>query len=344
MKFKIIQSDAFSAFLSMGSEVMHAFCTSVPFWKQRDYLVPGAFGQEELRDDWAANITRDLREVRRTLRDDGTGFVVVGETWTAKPTGDLKTSEVSLQAPFLAEHLRRDGWWIKSLVVIEYTNPAPTSAHNRPIQAHQYGILVSKKSTGYYWDYITSRERGVGHERLSRAIWSGKTEKAYTNEAVAPGFKHSSIYPSWVVDRFLSAAICEAGVCSVCGSPRIPVICKAKGGSTGESWLAHGDDLVKGNAKTTSSKGYVPATIEDWKAGCSCDALAAPPLVGDPYTGTSTTGVVALRRGCSFIGVDLDRVCVRLSEARLAEVLKEDMMFNSDKDARSQSKMFRGES
>ena len=63
------------------------------------------------------------------------------------------------------------------MIVIHITNPAPTSPHSRPVQTHQYGILLAKSKNNYYYDYITSKEPGVAHDRLMRSVWTGQTSK-----------------------------------------------------------------------------------------------------------------------------------------------------------------------
>jgi len=333
--------DSVAAMKILQDRSVHTMCSSIPFFLQRKYEGQSVFGMEKTRGAWADNQLLVFDEVHRVLRDDGTAFVVVGEAYAPSKRGDVNAQEPSLQAPFLAEKLRASGWCVKSLIVIEYTNRTPTSMKNRPAQTHEYGILLSKQKTGYYWDYITSRERGVKHDRLLRSVWTGTVEPAWRSKTIA--FKHTSVYPRWVVRTFLNGAVSQDGVCSACGAPRLPKVNKAKGGSTGKSWLEHGDDLVHGNGKTSSSAGYVPATIVGWKAGCSCKAKTTRPLVLDPYTGTSTTGVVALELGCDYVGIDSDRRCIDLSRERLSEAASASSPFDAEAASRRQTEMFSGE-
>jgi hypothetical protein len=334
----------------LADKSVHAIATSVPYWLQRDYEDDKCIGLEPTRSEWASRLVEVMREGMRVLRDDGTAFLVVGETWPTRRLDEVDSGEVSLQAPFLAECLREDGWCIKTMIVIEYTNRTPKSNKNYPVQYHEYGLLISKHKSsiftkikpGYFWDPISSRERGLKYDRLARSVWHGSTEEAWIGKN---GFKHSSILPQWVIDRYLSAAVSEGGACAKCGTPWVARVKKAKGGSIGKSWLPHGDDLVKGNAKTGSSKGYVPATIIGWKQGCRCAGAAkARPVVLDMFTGTSNVGVVSLRRECDFVGIDLDKRCIETSAERL-RLEKENLktpLFNSEKTSRRQDPMFAG--
>ena len=58
-----------------------------------------------------------------------------------------------------------------------------------------------------------------------------------------------------------------------------------------------------------------------WKPGCACKAGEPQPcVVLDPFAGTSTTGVVALRHGRHFVGIELSSTYCRLSKKRIATV------------------------
>lgn len=339
-KHHLIHVGAIQALRTLSPGSVHALCTSVPFWKTRKYERKGAYGQERTREEWADNQVAVFSEARRALRDDGTAFVVVGESSTDRKS-DLKIGEVSLQGPYLAEKFRDDGWFVKALVVIEFTNPTPKSVYNRPVQSHDYGILLAKNADEFFWDYLSSRERGVKHDRLLRTVWTGPTEQAYETPKVR--FKHTSTYARWIPDRYLSAAVSADGVCSTCGAPRVPRIKEATGGSKGKSWHDHKNDAVRGNAKTASSHGYSPAQIVGWKSGCKCKgSTPVPPVVIDPYTGTSTTGVVALTRRCEYWGFDNDERCIRVSKIRLKEHEEElrTPLFDSERAAQRQVSMF----
>lgn len=342
MNWSIMQGSARELMAKFPAQSVHSICTSVPFWLQRDYEIEGAFGQESTRAEWSARLVEDMNVARGVLRDDGTVFLHVGEAFVTKKC-DLPVSDVSLQAFFLAEDLRKDGWHVKSMIVIQFTNPSPTSPENRPAQTHQYGILLAKSKNEYYYDYITSKETGVAHDRLLRSVWTGQTEKEWKDPV--SDFKHGSTYPSWIPRTYLKAAICEGGVCANCGAPRKAIIKESTGGTKGKSWLQHlknGEDLVRGNAKTGSSAGYVPATIEGWKQRCDCKRMKlAKPLVLDPYTGKSSTGIAALDLGCMFVGLDLDPRAVESSRRRLSEHDASLPLFNSQRASRRQKQMFK---
>lgn len=338
--YRLIHGDAIASLEAMPSGVAHALCTSVPFWLQRDYKRKGAHGREDAREEWAAQQVAVMHEARRVLRSDASAFVVVGESHATRKYGSIKNGEATLQGPYLAERLREDGWWVKALVVLEFDNPTPSSPTDRPRQVHQYGIMLAA-SQDFFWDHISSKRPGLEYNVLLRSVWSGPRENAYRSKRIK--FKHTSTYPRWVPDRYLKGAVSEGGVCAACGAPWLPKIQESSGGSKGKSWHDHQDDSFRGNAKTASSKDYVPAKITGWRRGCSCKkAEKGRPLVIDPFTGTSTTGVAALDLGCHYVGIDLDHRCIRLSKERLDGHLEtlSTPLFDSVKAGRRQAELF----
>ena len=58
-------------------------CTSPPFYGLRDYGMDGQIGLEESPDEWVARLVEVFREVRRVLRDDGTLWVEIGDSYAS---------------------------------------------------------------------------------------------------------------------------------------------------------------------------------------------------------------------------------------------------------------------
>ena len=97
------------------------------------------------------------------------------------------------------------------------------------------------------------------------------------------------------------------------------IVSSGTGGAIGQAWLDHDNDDEQGNFKTVSSKGYVPGKTIGWRPSCRCDA--GPPVpctVLDPFCGSGTSGIVTVKNGRNFIGVDLsEEYCVKIALPRL---------------------------
>ncbi len=165
--------------------------TSPPYWGLRDYGVAGQLGLEPTPEAYVARMVEVFREVRRVLRDDGTLWLNMGDSYASngvgggspvdvRKYGDRPTRENdkvrgrkedrSLRIPpglkakdlvgmpwRLAFALQADGWYLRSDIIWHKPNPMPESVRDRPTKAHEYVFLMSK-SERYFWDQEAVRE------------------------------------------------------------------------------------------------------------------------------------------------------------------------------------------
>jgi DNA modification methylase len=142
----------------------------------------GHWGLEPTFERWLANSVEVFREVRRVLRSDGTFWLNVGQSYATSPRGNkagdhstssltspgrqdgiqrvqskpdfgsFKMKDLIMQGPFLAEALRRDGWYLRQTCVWAKRNCLPERAHDRPAVAHEYVFLLAKSARYFYDD------------------------------------------------------------------------------------------------------------------------------------------------------------------------------------------------
>ena len=110
-------------------------------------------GLEPTPDEFTAALVDVFREVRRVLRDDGTVWLNLGDSYADK---DL------LGIPWMvAFALRDDGWCLRSDIVWHKPNPMPESVRDRPTRSHEYVFLLAK-SPSYFYDADAIREQDSG--------------------------------------------------------------------------------------------------------------------------------------------------------------------------------------
>lgn len=132
--------------------------TSPPYWGLRDYGHADQLGLEKTPQEYVANMVAVFREVRRVLRDDGTLWLNLGDSY-------LRKSLVGI--PWMtAFALRDDGWYLRSDIIWAKPNPMPESVRDRPTKAHEYVFLMSK-SERYRYDVDAVREP-MAHPELAR--------------------------------------------------------------------------------------------------------------------------------------------------------------------------------
>lgn len=177
--------DALDLLEKVPDNSIHCCVTSPPYWGLRSYLKEGSpgkeaeLGTEETPWDYVRAMARVFREVRRVLREDGTCWINLGDTYAAKrgpqvsdsknPKHDFKESN-SLRVPEglkpkdlilvpyrVAIALQEDGWWVRSNIVWAKTNPMPESIKDRPTASHESVFLLTK-SQKYYYDADAVKE------------------------------------------------------------------------------------------------------------------------------------------------------------------------------------------
>ena len=169
--------------------------TSPPYYGLRDYGVEGQIGLEEHPGEYVARLVDVFREVRRVLRDDGTLWLNLGDSYAANRSyqvsstkggpkhgpgqsvggagsvvpGGLKGKDL-IGIPWrVALALQADGWYLRQDIIWHKPNPMPESVKDRCTKAHEYVFLLSK-SARYFYDHEASMEPVAAStvERLSQ--------------------------------------------------------------------------------------------------------------------------------------------------------------------------------
>ena len=91
MKPKIIVGNCIDKLKELPSGSVHCCVTSPPYWGLRDYGEDDQLGLEETPDAYVENMVQVFREVRRVLRDDGTLWLNLGDSYAGGSSGGTKT-------------------------------------------------------------------------------------------------------------------------------------------------------------------------------------------------------------------------------------------------------------
>ncbi|MEW6016447.1 MAG: site-specific DNA-methyltransferase [Pseudomonadota bacterium] len=197
---RIIVGDALTELKKLPSESVHCCVTSPPYFGLRDYRVEGQIGLEASLDDYLDKLVAVFREVRRVLREDGTCWVNIGDSYasgmrsaydddrhkyrTARahdrrpptPVG-LKPKDLCLVPFRLALALQADGWWVRSDIVWNKRNLLPESVTDRPTKSREY-IFMLAKAQRYFYDQEAIREAmsGASIERYKYDFGGAKNQ------------------------------------------------------------------------------------------------------------------------------------------------------------------------
>jgi DNA modification methylase len=174
--------------------------TSPPYYGLRDYGMDGQLGLEETVADYIAGMVGVFREVYRVLKDDGTLWLNIGDSYAGggyanhkindedwfknanldkRSDRQQKMKKVLLQENIKPKELigipwmlafaalRSEGWYLRQDIIWHKPNPMPESVKDRCTKAHEYIFLLTKQPT-YYFDNEAMKEP---------AIAAGKTIK-----------------------------------------------------------------------------------------------------------------------------------------------------------------------
>ncbi|WP_405124386.1 DNA-methyltransferase [Pseudomonas alloputida] len=200
---RILVGDCIEMMRTLPDQSVHTCITSPPYFGLRDYGVDGQIGLEASPREFIDSLVAVFREVRRVLRDDGTIWVNMGDSyagsWGAHGRDDMGLGSSSLSARQIAFSARRkkqanhggfkpkdlmgmpwrlafalqdDGWYLRQDIVWAKPNPMPESVRDRCTKAHEYLFLLSK-SPKYYFDQDAIREPANLNGKGSAASFRG---------------------------------------------------------------------------------------------------------------------------------------------------------------------------
>jgi len=305
--------DCLDALRRMPDGSVQCCVTSPPYWGLRDYGHDGQIGLESTPEAYVTRMVEVFREVWRVLREDGTLWLNLGDSYaaTTKTTGrndadrrntwgtfadgvskpsdsggtKTKVDCVGLKPKDLcgipwrvAFALQADGWYLRQDIIWHKPNPMPESVRDRCTKSHEYVFLLSK-SERYYYDAEAVAEPATAGTHIT-------TEKSFGGQAAG-----AKVAPS---------------------GNQIP----------GKQW-SWGNTRNRRSVWTITPKPFsgahfavMPPDLADLciRAGCPEGGV-----VLDPFGGAGTVGLVADRTGRDAVLCELNPEYAELARRRIAD-------------------------
>jgi len=199
---EIINGDSLEVIKTLPDNAVNCCVTSPPYWGLRNYGVEGQLGLEKTPEEYVGKMVAVFREVRRVLKDDGTLWLNLGDSYANQKTGDTysgfndryfgretdggKQAQTVSNADIgrldfnglkpkdlvgipwrVAFALQADGWYLRQDIIWHKPNPMPESVTDRCTKAHEYVFLMSK-SQQYYYDNEAIKERTLTKDNSNR--------------------------------------------------------------------------------------------------------------------------------------------------------------------------------
>lgn len=299
--FRLIVGDAAEQLSRRPSHSIHCCVTSPPYWQMRDYGVEGQIGLEPSLPKYLEKLVHVFREVRRVLRPDGTLWLNLGDThlstWpkVTANIGDLtRASRLSPKVP--AER---------------------ASAHLKPkdLAGIPWRVALALQADGWYLrsDIIWHKPNPLPEsikDRPTRAheylfLFSRSPRYYYNADAIREPHQHESYRKAqspWSGPRFQNHP--SRGAQNLKPAKML----HPKGKNRRSVWTIPVQGF-KGQHFSTFPEKLVEPCI-----------LAGSPVGGtvlDPFLGTGTTALVALRLGRKAIGIEINPDYVRIARDRV---------------------------
>ena len=316
---KILYGDALEQLRTLEPESVHTCVTSPPYYNLRDYGAAGQIGMEDTPEEYIGKLVDVFREVRRVLRQDGTMWVNIGDSYATRsgaqppantrnsyghtekrPPGGYKYKDLIGVPWLLAFAMRADGWYLRQDIIWNKTNCMPESVRDRCTKSHEYIFLLSK-SDRYYFDAAAISEPIAGSS-TKRYLQNIEAQKRSDRQPGKTNGKMKAVLPRFGGGKYGPDRSEESRTKS--GKPYIPTLRRNKrdvwaistGGFKGAHFAVFPEKLVE------------PCIL----AGCPEGGT-----VLDPFTGSGTTGVVAKRLGRNFVGCEINPDYLKMATDRI---------------------------
>ena len=153
---RIIIGDAMERLRELPDEIADVCVTSPPYYGLRDYGVDGQVGLEKTPEEYIDRLVQIFREVRRTLKKDGTLWIVIADSYAGSGRGISKKTGIKnkdlIGIPWmLAFALRTDGWYLRSDIIWNKPNVMPESVKDRCTKCYEHVFMLAKSKT-YHFD------------------------------------------------------------------------------------------------------------------------------------------------------------------------------------------------
>ena len=151
---KILQGDAYDRMREIEDESIDCIVTSPPYWQLRDYGINGQLGLEETVEEYLERLISVFDEAWRVLKDSGTVFVNMGDTYSntsskfwknlnnkrtikgynpvvkVRKTTVRKKSKLLIPEKFAIKMIEK-GWILRNEIIWHKPNVVPESVTDR---------------------------------------------------------------------------------------------------------------------------------------------------------------------------------------------------------------------
>jgi site-specific DNA-methyltransferase (adenine-specific) len=352
----IIIGDALTELKDIPDKHVNCCVTSPPYFGLRDYGHQGQIGLEETPGKYVENMVEIFREVSRVLRDDGTLWLNLGDSYAGnhghKQSSGAKSksnkgslrNNVRIPGPGLKQKdligipwkvafaLQADGWYLRQDIIWSKPNPMPESVKDRCTKSHEYIFLFSKSSR-YYFDHEAIREpvqsnKGNANSFRGGCYVNGEIDNSTMGKRKVSGNTKTKVPSGWDTKKRSHGTIHKDGRTDPAYSFARKTKTEGKPGAPKQHRedrenIEYSGTRNKRTVWTVSTKPYKGAHFAtfppDLIEPCILAGCHEGGIVLDPFGGSGTVGQVARENGREFILIELNPDYKPLIDQRISK-------------------------
>lgn len=317
VSWNVLLGDNRETIKKLADDLFRTVITSPPYFGLRRYGdSDDEIGIEETPEDYISNMCDVFDEIKPKLKDDGTLFVNLGDTYSSnvsegvkkfgsknfqetrpgrqnvkqpkrKITGDLKPKDLIGIPWMFAFEMRRRGWYLRQDIIWSKNNPLPESVEDRCTKSHEYIFLLSKQPD-YYFNYEALVEKSTTLLKTKKE--TSKVVKSISFEELDSDVPEPEEEVKDEVNWVPTGTRRKRSVWEV------PVSC--------------GEAIGVQHFATYPKELVLPCVLAGSEPG---------DYILDPFNGSGTTGIVAMENGRHYVGCELNQEFEMIYTTRLAE-------------------------
>ena len=318
----ILLGDALATLRTLGDTSVDMCLTSPPYFQLRDYGANGQLGLETNVDQWTQQLHAVIREIRRVLVPTGTLWLNLGDSYSRHLRQGAPVKSLLLGPEQIAQALVADGWVLRNKIIWAKPNPMPSSIRDRLTAAHEV-IYVFAKQSRYFFD--------LDAIRIPHASRPGAPPKATSRRPSKPAWRGSNASDTSGLDALRAAGIPGHPLGKNPGDVWIMPTARGYGGhhAAFPQPLAE-RAILAGCPEQRCTRCQTPWRRPVRRLGATAVRLALEPscehpddhepgIVLDPFMGSGTTAVAAMKHQRDWLGIELNPDFVTSALKRIQE-------------------------
>ena len=289
LKCEVLLGDAVSIADKLSDSCFQTIITSPPYYGHRNYSEnsnENEIGREKTLEEYIKKLVAVFRTLKPKLKDNGLVWLNLGDTFRGKSL---------LGVPWrVALALSDDGWLLRSDIIWHKPNAMPSSVKNRPTVDHEY-IFLFAKNEAYYYDADAIREPHVTFTEKSK-MRGGRNHFGKKNGTPENG---------------------KNGGNANLHNGRWDQAFHPNGRNKRTVW-----EISLGKFRDVHFAVYPEKLVET----CLLASTKPNDVVLDPFCGSGTTGIVSLKHGRKFVGVELVEKYQKMAEERLQKHSRQEFL------------------